>query len=192
MGQRHVFSDGHMGQSSIYRFKDDQGGLLRPWASSAEEADEIMVEAWNKVVHPKDTVYHLGDVAISRNRLQFLGRMNGRKILIRGNHDIFKLKDYLPWFDDILGSAKKDNCILSHYPIHPDSIPHWCPGNIHGHTHSRDVMMTDATGARVQDPRYLNACVEKLGIAPVPLEALVTRLKSQNSWVDTDTAMEEI
>jgi calcineurin-like phosphoesterase family protein len=38
-------------------------------------------------VHSKDTVYHLGDVAIPRSGLHVLEQLNGRKILIRGNHD---------------------------------------------------------------------------------------------------------
>ena len=40
-----------------------------------------------KTVRPTDKVYHLGDVAINRNGLKALERLNGKKVLIKGNHE---------------------------------------------------------------------------------------------------------
>lgn len=48
--------------------------------------DETIVSNWNGVVAPNDIVYHLGDVAMS-DGLDQVSRLNGRKILIAGNHD---------------------------------------------------------------------------------------------------------
>ena len=79
---------------------------MRPWASNSEQGDQIMADNWNRVVGQGDKVYHLGDVAIGRKGLDILDRLNGRKILIKGNHDIFKAKDYLEYFKDIRGSHK--------------------------------------------------------------------------------------
>ncbi len=44
---------------------------------------------WNEAVRPDDTVYHLGDVALGTltESLPYVGRLNGHKILIPGNHD---------------------------------------------------------------------------------------------------------
>lgn len=178
MGNRFITSDHHLMHDGMYRFTNPDGSAVRPWAQDSAEGDEMMIEAWNGVVHPKDTVYHLGDIAIRRGGLQLLGRLNGRKILVRGNHDIFKLSDYTPWFEDIRGSHKIDRLILSHYPIHPDSIPHWCDANVHGHTHSNGVTMISEDGERVPDPRYLNACVEAIGLSPVPVEKIAERAAS--------------
>jgi calcineurin-like phosphoesterase family protein len=114
--QRFVISDHHLRHPGIYRFTDDAGQRIRPRAETADEADEMMIAAWNDVVRKNDTVYHLGDVAIRRPGLRLLERLNGRKILIRGNHDIFKLKDYTAHFADIRGTHKIDRMILSHYP----------------------------------------------------------------------------
>lgn len=162
-----------MGHDKIYAFKNAEGELIRPWASSAEEADEMMIDAHNRVVKAGDTVYFGGDVAIKARALSLLGRMNGRKILIRGNHDIFKLKQYVPYFADIRGTHKLDRIILSHYPLHPSSLPSWCLGNAHGHTHDTFVLKEDNT----KDPRFFNVCVEAVGLSPVPYDEVERRLQ---------------
>lgn len=160
----------------FYQFTDNDGNQIRPWAENAEQADEMMIDAWNANVGKKDTVYHLGDVAIARRGLILLSRLNGRIKLAGGNHDIFKLKDYLPYFADIKGSYKVNRLIMTHYPIHPESIPHWCLANVHGHIHQNTVMHLDETGARVPDPRYFNICVEAVGLAPLSIEDIETRI----------------
>lgn len=63
--------------------------------------NEFMVMMYNRAVKPEDRVYMLGDVAFNKRDLVILNRMNGRKVLIKGNHDNLDLKDYLPYFDDI-------------------------------------------------------------------------------------------
>jgi len=79
-----VTSDTHWGHAKMLSFVDANGEKVRPFAS-LEEMHEEMVERWNKTVHAKDTVYHLGDVAIPRSGLKMMERLNGRKILMRGN-----------------------------------------------------------------------------------------------------------
>lgn len=174
--RRWVASDHHLLHHNIYRFTDNAGNRIRPWAENAHDGDEMMIEAWNAVVRPGDTVYHLGDVAIKRPGLKLLDRMNGRKILIRGNHDIFKFKDYAAHFADIRGTWKHGRMIFSHYPLHPGSLPHWCLANVHGHTHGNAVMRRAWYGRKVPDTRYYNACVEAVGLAPIEIEDLEARI----------------
>lgn len=178
MGNRFAISDHHFAHDNIYRFVDADGALIRPWAASADEADEMMIEAWNAVVRPKDVVYHLGDVVITRRGLGLLSRLNGRLRLAGGNHDIFKLKDYLPYFEDIKGSYKVGRLILQHYPVHPDSIPHWALANVHGHIHQNTVMRLDDVGNRVPDRRYFNLSIEAIGLAPLSIDEIETRIRS--------------
>ena len=85
-------SDTHYGHEHVYaKFKKEDGCIpLRPWNSS-EEADAAMVERWNANVHPKDKVYHLGDVAIPRSGLKILEQLNGRKVLVAGNRHILRI-----------------------------------------------------------------------------------------------------
>lgn len=57
--------------------------------SCVAEMDEALVANWNSVVGPEDTVYHLGDVAMGKivESLTVIPRLNGRKLLVPGNHD---------------------------------------------------------------------------------------------------------
>lgn len=50
---------------------------------------EVVIQKWNKQVKSKDIVYVLGDVTFGRweETKEVLSKLNGRKILIRGNHD---------------------------------------------------------------------------------------------------------
>jgi calcineurin-like phosphoesterase family protein len=62
-------------------------------AAYVYEHDEVLIHNWNKVVAPNDEVYHLGDVFRVRNGnveeyRSILKRLNGRKYLILGNHDM--------------------------------------------------------------------------------------------------------
>lgn len=159
----------HFGHANMLNFLREDGTKLRPFAH-IEEVDELMVKNWNSVVQPHDKVYHLGDVFINRKARFILDRLNGDKVLIKGNHDIFDLTNYLPFFRDIRAYHKLDKAILSHIPIHPENLGRF-KGNIHGHLHEHIVK--DAQGQ--PDPRYKTVCVEHINYTPIELsEALKT------------------
>lgn len=163
-----VISDTHFGHARMLEFKDKDGNPVRRF-ESAEEMDQYMVERWNSVVGPKDRVYHLGDVAINRRCIETVGRCNGKKVLIKGNHDIFRLKDYAPFFEDIRAyKVFHPKAILSHIPIHPDSLERFAL-NLHGHLHLQTL----------DDPRYLNMCVEHWDYTPQPLETIFASYGSE-------------
>lgn len=176
-----LISDTHFTHRNIIGFTREDGTPLRPF-KSVEEMDEALVENWNSVVKPNDVVYHLGDVVINRSALPILGRLNGRKKLIRGNHDIFKTREYLPYFEEIYGSYKLSNYILTHIPIHPESIARWANGNIHGHLHANVVMKevhyrgeySDYdTILKVDDSRYTCVSVEQINYTPIHLDDII-------------------
>ena len=165
MSRTFIISDTHFGHSKMLEFKNYDGTPVRPF-SSVEEMDELMVERWNSVVKQEDKVYHLGDVVMSKKSLPILDRLNGKKTLIAGNHDIFDTKIYLKYFDNMRGYRVLNNFILSHIPIHPDSIERW-KGNIHGHLH----------GNTMSDPRYFSVCVEQINYTPIDMEEIIERFK---------------
>lgn len=185
-----LISDTHFGhEKTCTVFKKEDGSPLRPF-SCAEDMDEFMIKAWNERVKPNDTVYHLGDVVINRKFLHIIARLSGDKVLIRGNHDIFKLKDYTPFFRDIRGYDVKNGMIFSHVPVHPDSLSRFgC--NVHGHLHARRVMkitgVNRKTGAleygNEVDPRYFNVSVEQIDFAPISLEEVNKRIIEQGGVV---------
>ena len=172
-----LISDTHFGhEKTCTVFKREDGSPLRPFAS-AEEMDEFMVRAWNDRVRPGDKVYHLGDVVINRKFLHILGRLNGDKVLIRGNHDIFKLEDYTQYFRDVRGYDVKNGMILSHIPVHVESLARFGT-NIHGHLHANRVMRNGAV-----DPRYHSVCVEHTNYAPISLEEVMERIRKEGGTV---------
>lgn len=75
-------SDTHFSHKNSMRY------CGRPFFT-VEQCDEAMIERWNSVVKPEDTVYHLGDVSMKTEPIKrLLPRLNGKKILIVGNHDL--------------------------------------------------------------------------------------------------------
>lgn len=166
-----LISDTHFGHKGVCEFLNDDGSKLRPF-DSVDEMDEILVQNWNSVVKPLDKVFHLGDVVINRKSLKTLSRLNGEKVLIKGNHDIFRINEYLEYFKDVRGTHKLDSYILSHIPIHPDSIARWASGNIHGHLHSNNVKKIDEYKQEVIDDRYICVSVEQINYTPIAYEEL--------------------
>ncbi|UYW26308.1 metallophosphoesterase family protein [Methylorubrum extorquens] len=111
----------------------------RPFSTIAEH-DACLTEAWNATVAPGDTVYHLGDFAMSRDTdaiERAFRRLNGRKILIVGNHD--KRSRRLPWAEQHEGiyetTVEGRHVVMCHYPMR--SWPRAFRGSLHlyGHTH---------------------------------------------------------
>lgn len=152
-----IISDTHFGHKSICKFLREDGTKLRPW-DNVDEMDAVMIQRWNDVVKPRDTVYHLGDVVMNRHCLETVGKLNGNKKLIMGNHDNFDHSEYLQYFSRLHGSMKLDGMLLTHIPIHQDSS-RWCLANVHGHIHSQVI----------PDPRYYNVSVEQIDYQPQPL-----------------------
>ena len=200
MSNRFVISDHHLGHENSWKlFKLADGSPLRPF-DSTEEMNEAMIERHNAVVRPQDSVYFLGDVVINKRYLELVKRMNGKKRLIRGNHDIFKDADYRDvGFEQIHGvRVFVDKFIFSHIPLHPDCVTDRFRVNVHGHLHANQVMrkirlsdtmdwfehgkMTDKLIDQV-DPRYLCVCVEQTNFTPLSFDEVEARIKKQ--WEDT-------
>lgn len=169
-------ADTHFGHQGVCEFLRDDNSKLRPW-NNAAEMDEELVKNWNKAVKPNDKVYHLGDVAIKHQALKILERLNGNKVLIKGNHDIHKLRYYTPYFYDIRAYHVMDKIICSHIPVHPDSKGRF-RANIHGHTHARRVMrdkydrFIGFDGEEI-DPFYYCVSVEQIDYKPIAYEEIL-------------------
>ena len=172
-----LYSDPHFGHNGVCRFMRSDGVTkLRPW-DNTEEMDEELIKRFNNKVRPNDKCYFLGDVAINRRALPTLGRLNGDKVLIKGNHDIFRLEEYMPYFRDFRAYHVLSGMILSHIPVHESNL-HRFNVNVHGHLHANRVMKprgVDVKNGEVLygneiDPRYICVCVEQTDFAPISLE----------------------
>lgn len=68
--------------------------------------DTMIVEKWNAVIGPNDTVLHLGDFAF-RGIEEWTKKLNGNKILLRGNHDLKNGRTYIEaGWKDVIESVK--------------------------------------------------------------------------------------
>jgi calcineurin-like phosphoesterase family protein len=152
--------------------------------------DEAMIRLWNERVRPTDKVYHLGDVVINKKALPTLARLNGDKVLIKGNHDIFALEEYTKYFRDVRGYHVMNGMILSHIPMHEDSLGRFGV-NIHGHLHGGRVMQRASStmqfmewGVRERiDPRYHCVCVEQTDFAPILFEDVIKRIEAEGGTI---------
>jgi calcineurin-like phosphoesterase family protein len=179
-----LVSDTHFGHAGVCRFTRNDGVTkLRPW-DSADEMDEAMVERWNERVRPNDKVYHLGDVVMSRKSLAIMRRLNGDKVLIRGNHDIFKDTDYREHFRELRAYHVMNGMILSHIPIHSESLGRFGV-NIHGHLHANRVMLLGFNGkiTDIVDTRYHCVCVEQTDFAPILFEDVIKRIEAEGGSI---------
>ena len=179
-----LVSDTHFGHAGVCRFvRNDGVTKLRPWTDS-NEMDEFMVKAWNERVRPTDKVYHLGDVVINRKALGIMRRLNGDKVLIRGNHDIFKDTDYREHFRELRAYHVMNGMILSHIPIHSESLGRFGV-NIHGHLHANRVMLPGFNGkiTDIVDVRYHCVCVEQTDFAPILFEDVIKKIQAEGGVV---------
>lgn len=176
----------HFGHDAMYTFRRKNGEKVRPYQNAAE-GDAVMVENWNRVVKPGDKVYVLGDVAFRPEHLAVMNSLNGSKVLIKGNHDDLQMSVYAKYFRDIRATHQLENEILSHIPLHPQSLYRHKTGgywlNIHAHLHSEAVMEGDEgcpddlmRPHMSEDPRYFSVCVERIGYTPISIDEIRSRL----------------
>lgn len=178
-----IISDTHFGHENILRHEPVRKEAL------GHNPDKRMVELWNRRVGRKADVFHLGDFAWKSEGIErFAPKLNGTKYLLRGNHDKAAATYLQNGFAEVIDfSASKEaayhiatvegvTILFSHYPIVSDGFDevHWpflseiferegCDVNIHGHVHSM----------KLDCERCVNASVEAIGFAPVPLSELL-------------------
>ena len=129
-----LVADYHLGESRM-------NIMHRPFKDTDEQT-HTLITLHNEIVQPDDIVYHLGDVCYQKTPqyLPIINEFNGRKILVRGNHDrIFTDDELSSYFEQIIPEGEgieKDiqgiPCYLTHYPT--CGVTHRF--NLVGHIHS--------------------------------------------------------
>lgn len=127
-------SDTHFGHFNIIKYCN------RPF-KTLEEMNETLIQNWNNVVKPKDTIYHLGDFSFG-NSIFFTKRLNGIKILVEGNHD-FNANAHYEWDTvytyRVLRFNKIFPLVLMHYPLLEWDGAYRGAIHLHGHIHSKNT-----------------------------------------------------
>lgn len=111
--------------------------------------NELMIEQWNKQVSNNDLVYHLGDVSFGNmnETRDVLSKLNGRIVLILGNHDKHETMKQLKRFESIHNylevGYKGHKFVMFHYPIFEWNQLHRGYIHLHGHVHGRNLPMPE-------------------------------------------------
>jgi calcineurin-like phosphoesterase family protein len=166
-----ITSDTHFNHKNILTYCN------RPFRN-IDEMNTVLIQNWNSVVSKDDIVYHLGDFAfikrenndlsyaqqLKKQIAEFVSLLNGRIILIKGNHDKMSIHQ----FDD-LGFEEVYNrpihigdFILTHVP-QPKVASNYI--NIHGHIHNTYIEQFDK-------PWYINVSTDVTNYTPVNITDL--------------------
>ena len=144
--------------------------------------DDYLIKEWNKVVHKKDLTYILGDVTMeSKEHYYKLDQLNGRKIVVMGNHDLHQhTKELLNYVESVAGMIDYKSCCLTHAPIHPAEISFYRL-NIHAHIHENKLKEIEYLsrygdlGEKVEPTLHKYKCVDAklIDFKPKTLEELL-------------------
>lgn len=188
MPQAFFCADPHFGHKGVTQFLKSDGSKLRPW-DTTEEMDEALVENWNKVVKPDDKVYVGGDVVINRKALATVGRLNGKKHLIKGNHDIFRISEYLEYFYEVSACRVFKDFIFTHIPLHTSQLDRFTV-NVHGHLHAHQIMRNVPWNSplvypyELPDPRYVCVSMEQIDFTPIHIDVLREKIAKRQKFFD--------
>jgi calcineurin-like phosphoesterase family protein len=190
----HIYNDG----SKLFFTSDthaNHGNIIdfcnRPFADS-EEMDRVMVERWNEKVPEDGIVFHLGDFAWGGYNVwkKFRDQLNGRIVLIKGNHDMRNLTstaekelfELVTWQLSVEIEGRR--VLMNHYPFlcyagtyrDQDDLVY----QLHGHTHFGPLNMTGKDNERLlhRFPTQYDVGVDGNGFAPV-------------SWHEVDAIIRE-
>lgn len=157
-------SDLHLGHENIMKFGQRSFDTI-------DEHNEAIVSSWNAVVRAKDIVWVLGDICMDMKSMELFSRMGGRKRLILGNHDRFDIQVYLKYFESVSSFEKRyHGLVMTHIPVHPQEMAYrnWVT-NVHGHIHHPEK--------DIQSPDYFNVNVDLIGMVPISLDQLRTKIE---------------
>ena len=161
----YFISDTHFHHSNIIKYCN------RPF-KDINEMNETIISNRNSSITKDDIVYHLGDFCLSNDDeiKSIFNRLNGNKILIRGNHDRKPVKFYENIGFEVLTHAlivlDEYKLMLSHVPL-PDVKIKDGYINLHGHIHNKKI--SDDYPKNYSENRHINLSVDSTDFKPVSL-----------------------
>ena len=169
--KRYLIADTHFGHANVI------GYTGRPFRD-VSHMDLSLIWNWNETVQNEDLVYVLGDFTLSRRTdiiSHLLQRLNGRKILVMGNHDTRKPRDYIAaGFEVALRKPImiEPGVILMHEPFEDLSLI--CPNYIYffGHVHEKHCPMDDYENCRC-------VSVERIDYRPIEFDQALSEMKKK-------------
>ena len=179
-------SDTHFNHKAIIGFCN------RPW-KSIEEHDQALIENWNSVVSPDDTVFHLGDFVFGGfpKWKEIVEQLNGHIYLIRGNHDDKQMTAGIQTlFEDCLYQARilvdGRTVYLNHFPflcfghgdpkIYKDSYSIQLFGHIHSGPNSTSA---DVSRSSFLYPTQYDVGVDNNNYRPISWKEINEKIQRQ-------------
>jgi calcineurin-like phosphoesterase family protein len=154
---------------------------LRRGFSNVEEHDREVIKRWNSVVGAKTLMFLVGDATMeNKSKLELLNELNGRKILISGNHETRQMfPELIKYFESICGALEYKGTIITHIPIHPLSVRRYL-FNIHAHMHDNYIEEVSYEPLNVKanikiDERYKNVSWSLVGGIPQTMAQLLNK-----------------
>lgn len=150
---------------------------------SITEMNEYIVEQWNRIVSPEDTVYILGDVTLGdlEAAIPYLQRLCGNITVILGNHDTDRRRiayEQLGWctcYANVI-KYKKYHFYLSHYPTITTNLGeeslYQAMINLYGHTHQTGHFYYDI-------PLMYHVGMDAHKCKPIELDTIITEIKEK-------------
>lgn len=169
-----ITSDIHFSHTNIMSFCPDSRKF-----NNIDEMDEAIIHMWNSIIGIDDLIYILGDIVFcpAPKATSLVSRLNGRKILIKGNHDSKLVKDaqFCRQFEEIVDykkiSFEGHSVVLFHYPIASEwDQSHRGSFHFHGHCHGK---ATGVPGRTMDVGMDTNNCV------PYNLSEIIKKLESR-------------
>ena len=136
-----VTSDLHFEHANIFKFCP----ATRARYKDVDTMREMMIEEWNQQVSPDDKTFILGDIAFcnAETASSIVNRLNGKKILIEGNHDrkLLTTSQFRRCFDSIHSyleiKVNNTDIIMFHYPIMEWNKMYRGAVHFYGHLHGK-------------------------------------------------------
>jgi calcineurin-like phosphoesterase family protein len=163
-----IISDLHLNHANIIKYCN------RNFAN-VTKMNETICRRWNRVVGEDDLIYYLGDFC-HRNPKEWLKRLNGTVIFIRGNHDNALKKDNIhPLLNRHIYNFKGENILMIHNPneVNIDRSS-WLGWIIHGHTHNNQLGHYPHIS---NERKTINVSAELLNYTPIKIKELLEKRK---------------
>lgn len=184
-------SDTHWGHTNIIKY------CKRPFAS-CKEMDACLIENWNSVVTPQDSVWHLGDFCFGEvyQAKEYIEQLNGHINFVWGNHDraMWLLQRELQRFPDNNISKKisfegdiagdkigEHSVVLCHYAMRVWNKSHYNAWQLYGHSH----------GTLAEDPKLLSfdIGVDCWNFMPISADMVAEKLKKKEALLKKECSV---
>lgn len=140
----------------------------RPF-SSVDEMNDALINNHNLVVGAKDTVVHCGDFTLIGNYQrvsdQFISKLNGNHIFLRGSHDEWLKRSMdAPFILERKWQLKKESyfIVACHYAMRTWRKSHYNSWHVYGHSHGSLESFGKSYDVGVDNNDYYPVSLEQL------------------------------